>query len=216
LRAFEALKAVQRHLRAWDLKFKEGSPKVCLPSELPEVPAGEGLDKVKGWIEVSEEYWNSFECEEVTVPAAYDGKRVVYDPSAGDEAVKYLIASVYEHYLNHKLEGALPRLWEKRYVYVLSKVYGRLGALEALRASFEASDLFDSAAMRAASKGPDDGELDVKLFPSEKVRLFLDGGAELDERLEKVIINSPEFEKKLFATVILAEARKFIRNGSIA
>lgn len=47
MRAFEALKAVQRHLRAWDLKFKEGSPKVCLPSELPEVPAGRGWTRLR-------------------------------------------------------------------------------------------------------------------------------------------------------------------------
>jgi len=158
-------------MHAWDAKLVEGSPELCVPKELPKAEVPEDpLLALKSLIEQGEEYWKSYECERVSVPIAYDGKRIVYNPEVGEgeNVLKLLIAAMFEHYLNHKLEGRLRKMWELPYLYVLSKVYGRFKALDALRLSFKPEDVFDASALRAATPSNDSTVLETLLFPSQK------------------------------------------------
>jgi len=209
----EAFKSLKRAMHAWDAKLVEGSPELCVPKELPKAEVPEDpLLALKSLIERSEEYWKSYECERVSAPVAYDGKRVVYDPTAseGEVALKLLIAAMFEHYLNHKLEGRLKKMWEVPYLYVLSKVYGRFKALEALRLSFKPEDVFDASALRAAASSKGSTAFEALLFPSQKVKIYVGDEIEIDENFEKLIIERPDLERRLYAFVLLLEAPKFL------
>jgi len=205
--AFEGLKKV---LRAWDAKLVEGEAKVCVPKELPEpVAAEDPLVAAKELIERSEDFWSAYECEEVPVSVAYDGRRLVYDPEAEPD-LKLLIAALYEHYLNHKSEWSLRRSWREPYIYVLMKIYGRSKAFEALKASFKSSDVYDGAALRAHSRSSEPDRFELLLNPSAKARVQLGKDVELDESLDKLILQRPELEKKMFAYALLSDAPKFL------
>ena len=208
----DVLKVVKGHLKAWDLKARKGEAEICVPEELPSPPEGGCEEALRRWFSLADEYWSAYRCEKLEVPAAYDGRAIVYNPSFEGDATKYLIAAAYEHYLNHKLQGKLKRLWEKGYLYFLSKTFGRLKALEVMRLSYALEDPFDAAALAAAAPRPGAGELEVKMFPSEKVKVALCEDAELEEKLEKVILERPDFEKRLVATYVAAGSRRFTKN----
>ncbi len=218
MRLKERFETLRRALRAWDAKLVEGEPKLLVPKSLPSTDylEGDALEAMKRLVEGSERFWNEVSFEEVDIPIGYDGRRIVYRPEAEldeTEELKLLIASLFEHYLYHKSDWRLAKEAHKPYTYVLIKVYGRYKALEAMRLSAKVNDVYDRAALRAMLPRRGAGFLETVLFPSQKVKLFIGDAFEMDESLEKLVLERPELEKKMFAYALLAEAPKLLANG---